>query len=242
MAKGTRGSKQPIDIINTYLDGDGASTAAVAAKLKESNPDPIVNMLTILFAVNTRQEDRVKAFQQQILDLTTANQELRNQNQELSDQNQELSDRLLRAEAYSGRATSILTNVAQPAGDNEDTVAVVTSVVQKIIPEFTRERISVAHRNKQRTDNKPRTITVVFTHIRDKDIVSDFRKQKPLRPNKIGVYHYTPKSVLERKQELEELDCVEKIYYDGPNRMFSVKCVGEEKFRRNVLTRNDIMN
>ena len=242
MAEGTR-SKQPgIDIINTYLDGDGASTAAVAAKLKKTNSDPIVNMLTIMFAVNSRQEDRVKEFKKQILDLTAANHELRNQNQELNDQNQELSDRLLRAEAYSGRATSILTNVAQPDGDNEDTVAVVTSVVQKIIPDFTSERISVAHRNKQRTDKKQRSITVVFTNIRDKDIVSDFRNQKPLRPKKIGVYHYTPKSVLERKQELEELDCVEKIYYDGPNRMFSVKCVGEKKFKRNVLTRNDIMN
>ena len=187
-----------------------------------------------MFAVNTRQEDRVKVFQQQILDLTK-------ENKELKEENQELSNRLLRAEAYSGRATSIITGVPQPAGNNEDTVAVVTGVVKKIIPDFTRERISIAHRNKQRTDNKPRSITVVFTHIRDKDIVSDFRKQEPLRPSKIGVYHYTPKSVLQRKQELEELECVEKIFYDGPNRMFSVKLKEEEKFRRNVLTRSDII-
>eukprot|EP00116_Pleurobrachia_bachei_P009394 sb/3469656/ len=224
-----------MDLITTYFEGDGASTAAVAAQLKKKNPDPIACMLSMMFAVNTGQVNRDKELQQQILDLTK-------ENKELKEENQELSDRLLRAEAYSGRATSILTNVPQPAGNNEDTVAVVTGVVKKIIPDFTRERISVAHRNKQRSDNKPRSITVVFTHIRDKDIVSDFRKQQPLRPNKIGVYHYTPKSVLERKLQLQELERVEKIYYDGPNRMFSVKLVGEEKFRRNVVTRNDIMN
>ena len=63
----------------------------------------------------------------------------------------------------------------------------------------------------------------MFKSVAHKDAVSGFNKIKPLIREKIGVFHYAPASVRKRKEEFEARDDVEKVYYDGPNRLFSVK-------------------
>ena len=64
---------------------------------------------------------------------------------------------------------------------------------------------------------------------------------KPLRDRKLGVFHYAPASVRERKKELEERTDVERVYYDGPNKLFSVKLKTGD-FVRRVLTAEQIDN
>ena len=215
MAGGTRQLN-----FETFLQSDSTNVRDYAKKIAESK-EPLVFIL--------------EALQKVILDLRKENTTLKNNTKKLLNTNAALDTRVqsleervsslenssLKHEAYSGRATSILTNI--PETENENIVDVVVDAVKEVIPDFSSDRISTAHRNRKKNNDKPRSITVVFSKIKDKDIVSDYRKQAPFRKRKIGAYHYASPSVLERKKELEECEGVSKVYFDGPVKMFSVK-------------------
>lgn len=247
MAEGTRQKKGTVksssspptpstaDLLADFLASNTTAAGSLAAGLAKA-PGVLEQLLLCVHAMSTE----LKAVKEENAALTEKVNQLQNTSAaldtraaSLEERASPVEERLLKSEAYSGRATSILTGV--PECPEEDTVAVVTEVIREVLPDFTSDRISTAHRNRQRDTSKPRSITVVFSKIKDKDCFSDFRRQAPLRKRKVGAYHYTPPAVLRRKRELEGCPGVARVYFDGPTKMFSVK--GHDGVvRRNITT------
>ena len=215
---------------------DDHTAQSLAADFVSKNPKESVCMLMMMRAVSlsfkAKVDDLVSTLEGQIVSL-------KSKCADLEERNARLEDRVLATEAYSGRATAILTGM--PEKDNEVTAGVVTDTIRTILPSFTQGDISVAHRNRQSNTGKPRSITVVFKSIAHKDFVSNFKNIGPLRERGVGVYHYAPPAVRDRKSQIEEQDCVDKCYYDGPNKMFSVKLTSG-KFVRHILSVGQLLS
>ena len=203
----------------SFLLTDSTDVRGYAKKIAGSK-EPLVFILEGLQKVILELRKENSALKNNTKELLNTNAALETRVLSLEERVSSLENRSLKHEAYSGRATSILTGI--PETENENTVDVVVEAIKEVIPDFSSDRISTAHRNRKKS-NKPRSITVVFSKIKDKDIVSDYRKQAPFRRRKIGAYHYASPSVLERKKELEDCEGVSKVYFDGPVKMFSVK-------------------
>ena len=239
----------------SFLRLDQSKVLAEAKKLSKT-PEALATVFSFLyFAFAERKKDCCKELDElrsSVADLSKTVAELQKSNAALAARlesteppvstvqscDSSIEDRLLKSESYSGRSTSIMTGI--PEDPSEDITEVVAKHVREIIPDFTANRISTAHRNKKKDPTKPRSVTVVFSHIRDKDIVSDYRRQGPLRKKNVGVYHYTPPAVLKRKKELEECEGVSKVYFDGPIKMFSVK-MSDKTVKRRITNVNQLI-
>ena len=192
---------------------------------KKTDPlNTIVMMMRMMTRRLTTNFESVVSKMQSEIDTLSAN------NAALQKSNAELEDRVLSLEAYSGRATSILTGI--PETPNENTPKVVADAIALVVPDFSISDISVAHRNKQKDSSKPRSITVVFKSLQHKDAVSNFKNLAPLISKGYGVFHYTPPSIRARKDEIESLDMVDRVFFDGANKMFSVKLKSGDFVRR----------
>eukprot|EP00116_Pleurobrachia_bachei_P008871 sb/3469133/ len=220
MASGTRGNTLTPEIA-TFLN----STSGVPARAKTlaNSPDALFHLFSALHSVVNELRFENETLKDTVSKLTNSIATLSVQPPSPDPQKvATLEDRLLKSEAYSGRATAILTGIPETQG--EDVVSVVVDTIKEVIPDFSSTRLSTVHRNKKKNNsNKPRSITVVFSKIRDKDNFSDFRNQGPLREKKVGAYHYAPPAILARKRELEDCENVKTVYFDGPVKMFSVK-------------------
>ena len=220
MALGTRSNNLTPDIA-TFLNL--SSGVPARAKKLATSPDALILLFSTLHSVVNELRAENKTLKETVNKLTNSLTDLSEQPPSPDPEKvASLEDRLLKSEAYSGRATAILTGIPETQG--EDVVNVVVDTIKEVIPDFSSTRLSTVHRNKKKNNNsKPRTITVVFSKIRDKDTFSDFRNQGPLRAKKVGAYHYAPPAILARKRELENCENVETVYFDGAVKMFSVK-------------------
>ena len=234
------------DSLIKILDAENAEVASKLAKAySDKNDKNSVAQIAMMFrTVMERVTSKLTDLTKENISLKAEKSTLEEKTKSLESKCEDLEDRLIRSEAYAGRATSIFTGIVEKPGEN--ITQVVADEVKRVIPGFSTSDISIAHRNRSApTSNndkkKPRTVTVVFKSVSHKDTVSDFSKMKPLRDRKLGVFHYAPASVRERKKELEERTDVERVYYDGPNKLFSVKLKTGD-FVRRVLTAEQIDN
>ena len=237
MAKGTRSNSPPADMAE-FLNAT-SGVPARALKLAKS-PDALTLLFTTLHSVVNELRAENKTLKETVTKLTNSITSL-NEKPPSPDPEKvaTLEDRLLKSEAYSGRATAILTGVTENKG--EDLVNVVVDTIKEVIPDFSSTRLSTVHRNKKKNNNnKPRTITVVFSKIRDKDTFSDYRNQAPLRKKKVGAYHYASPAILARKSELEDCENVERVYFDGPVKMFSVK-FKDKTIKRRITSAKELI-
>lgn len=209
---------------------DDRTAQSRAADFVKENPGESYSMMMMLRAVSLN-------FQSQVSDLVSGLEkrivDLESRCADLEDRNAHLEDRVLAAEAYSGRATLILTGV--PEAQGEDTRTVVADVLREVLPSLSASDLSTAHRNRPNSSGKARSITVVLKSIWDRDYLSDFRNNRPLRDRGVGVYHYASPAIRARRTLLEGVEGVDRVYFDGPNRLFSVK-LKSGHFVRGVLS------